>query len=379
MESSPGLNKRPKKILYISPNGYLGGAERIVFSLVKNHHKTDFIPTILFFSRGEFSEACAKENVDHLILQTRFRMRNPLTFLKAIYEVRQIIKRVKPDVIHSTMAYSHIVISLASFGITIKKIWFQHGPVGMLLDRIASLFSVDVLLFNSSYLKKLHFKTLPRVKVYVKDAIIKLGVESYTNTTKIFENDNLIHFGMAGRIAPLKCYELLIQSLAELQKEHELKPFIVSIAGSAKNADDQKYFIFLKELVLQYGLNMNVHFLGHTPSMEHFYQSLDVFIHTSPTPEPFGLVMAEAMSAGRLVIGPNNGGTKDFLIDGVTGIVLHYSQENYIPVIKNAILPLLAKKSLDKQTLNVLAKNGQIFIHKEHSMAEMTRSIESFY
>jgi glycosyltransferase involved in cell wall biosynthesis len=47
----------------------------------------------------------------------------------------------------------------------------------------------------------------------------------------------------------------------------------------------------------------------------------DVVVHASVEPEPWGLVLAEAMAAGRAVIGAAAGGPLEMIVDGQNGLL----------------------------------------------------------
>jgi hypothetical protein len=48
-----------KKILYICPNGYLGGAEKFVLNIVSGHQKSNkFNTSVLFFSTVYSYDKC---------------------------------------------------------------------------------------------------------------------------------------------------------------------------------------------------------------------------------------------------------------------------------------------------------------------------------
>src|SRR5439155_21209612 len=50
------------------------------------------------------------------------------------------------------------------------------------------------------------------------------------------------------------------------------------------------------------------------------HRALDIVVHASTQPEPFGLTIAEAMACGRPVIVSAGGGNVEMLEDGVNGI-----------------------------------------------------------
>jgi glycosyltransferase involved in cell wall biosynthesis len=57
----------------------------------------------------------------------------------------------------------------------------------------------------------------------------------------------------------------------------------------------------------------------HTP--EATFRALQVVVHASTAPEPFGLVIAEAMACGRAVIVSNAGGAAEIVTPGVDALV----------------------------------------------------------
>jgi glycosyltransferase involved in cell wall biosynthesis len=49
---------------------------------------------------------------------------------------------------------------------------------------------------------------------------------------------------------------------------------------------------------------------------------MDVAIHASTNPEPFGRVLIEAMALGRPLVAPREGGPLEIVVDGETGILV---------------------------------------------------------
>jgi len=79
----------------------------------------------------------------------------------------------------------------------------------------------------------------------------------------------------------------------------------------------------LKQLAKDKGLTDRVIFLGYVPhsEMPKYLKVSDIFIRPSLS-EGFGNSFIEAMAAGIPVIGTLEGGIKDFLVDGVTGLAV---------------------------------------------------------
>lgn len=369
-----------KKILYVSPNGYLGGAERFVLTAVKAHAQAGNLDAaILFFSDGQACQEAKRAGLNCFTLTTAFRFRSPWKLFRALREIRAIVKKYEPDILHLTMPYSFIALSLATIGLDVKKVWFQHGPVGGLLDKIGNLFPADMILYNSLYLRDTHHQAWPPVRNKVQESIINIGIESFPVEHRTLGSSPII-LGTAGRICSWKGFHNILRSLGELKKHDELKPFKLRIAGDAKTPQDQSYVKELTDLVAVLGLSDAVEFLGHTGKMGEFYQSLDIFIHSSIIPEPFGLVAAEAMANGCLVIASDTGGVSDFVKNEVTGLSYSSTGPNAVIELKEQLSVFLSPKlSLNMQKYQLIAEYGKRYVQDRYSISQMVEQLESQY
>jgi len=370
----------PKKILYVSPNGYLGGAERFVLTAVKAHAQAgNFEVAILFFSDGEACQEAERAGLNCFVLSRPFRFRSPWKLFYALREMRNIVKSFNPDMLHLTMPYAHIALSLATLGLNLKKVWFQQGPVGGRLDQIANLFPVDMIFYNSLYLQEMHRKAWPPARVRVQETIIRYGVESCSNAHSILMHSPLI-LGTAGRICSWKGFHNILYALGELKSEGALRPFKLHIAGDAKTPHDQRYKQDLLNLTRTLQLTDEVEFLGHKGKMDDFYQSVDLFIHSSIIPEPFGLVVAEAMINGCLVIVSDDGGVRDIVKDGMNGLTFTSTTSNAVTDLKKQLsIFLKLKNNFEAKKYQTIAEQGRQFIQNNYSIPQMRAQLEELY
>jgi glycosyltransferase involved in cell wall biosynthesis len=70
----------------------------------------------------------------------------------------------------------------------------------------------------------------------------------------------------------------------------------------------------LDALVREHGLEGRVGFTGLVEDMPAAYRALDVVVHASTRPEPFGLVIVEAMACGRAVVATPAGGAAELFV-----------------------------------------------------------------
>ena len=93
-------------------------------------------------------------------------------------------------------------------------------------------------------------------------------------------------------------------------------PFVWLLFGSIAEAG---YATELRRAVTQAGLDGRVRLLDHREDAADLVAAADLAVHTSLYPEPFGLVVLEALSVGTPVVAPKEGGPADMVRDGCEG------------------------------------------------------------
>jgi glycosyltransferase involved in cell wall biosynthesis len=130
------------------------------------------------------------------------------------------------------------------------------------------------------------------------------------------------------------------------------------------------------KLVNETGLEHKITFLQHIANMSEFYNNQDVFIHCSTIPEPFGLVVAEAMAHGCLVIGSNEGGVTDLLKMNETGLTFSSTKASAIPELTSIMDHVMRN---DPESLRKMASNGHRLISEEYNVETMREQLEDIY
>jgi glycosyltransferase involved in cell wall biosynthesis len=95
---------------------------------------------------------------------------------------------------------------------------------------------------------------------------------------------------------------------------------------SAETQRDRKYY---EDQILPLAREHDVEFLGEIGGTERvdFLGNAAALLFPVRWPEPFGLVMAEALACGTPVVGLRNGSVPEVIEDGVTGFVRDSEEE----------------------------------------------------
>jgi glycosyltransferase involved in cell wall biosynthesis len=135
-------------------------------------------------------------------------------------------------------------------------------------------------------------------------------------------------FGVVGRLTPWKGQDLFVRIAAGWHAAGRPGTFV--IVGRAFN-EDAPFEAALRARVAAAGLGSRVRFVPFRPGIAAALSSLDVLLHTSVKPEPFGRVIVEAMAVGTPVIAARAGGVPEIISDGEDGrLVAPGDEEEYL-------------------------------------------------
>lgn len=137
-----------------------------------------------------------------------------------------------------------------------------------------------------------------------------------------------------GKLAPRKGVDVLLRALPQVLREMEVK---LVLAGSGNQQDYQ-------QLAEALGISDKLRFLGRVPddTLRLLFSSCDLFVLPSRL-EGLGIVILEAMAAGKPVVATNVGGIPELIESGQNGILVEANNEGKLA---GAIVKVLSNKSL---------------------------------
>jgi glycosyltransferase involved in cell wall biosynthesis len=120
--------------------------------------------------------------------------------------------------------------------------------------------------------------------------------------------------GMFSRFHPWKGQHVAVEAL------HQMHPSVHAIlVGDALFGEDG-YVQAVREQVGHLGLSDRVRLLGFRQDVPRLLGAVDLVVHPSVEPEPFGRTILEAMLAGKPVVAARGGGADELIVDQVTGL-----------------------------------------------------------
>jgi len=255
----------------------------------------------------------------------RLPIRNAVD-IATIRGLSKIIKNDKVHIIHThTSRDAWIALFATWFAGRGKVITTRHVPFKAKQDafhtwyynQLAGIICVSKFVYNKFLGEKPKINTqnvhviYPGIKIKNDRVVMKRIVRE---TLKI--SDDMFLIGFVGRITVEKGLNDLLQATAILKKTQE--KFRVVIVGDV-NPVTPEYLDTLKQQIQDLGIQEYIHFYGFTKDVVSVMDDIDVLVLPSIIPETFGLVLCEAMLAGKPVVTTNTGAQVEIVEDGVTG------------------------------------------------------------
>jgi glycosyltransferase involved in cell wall biosynthesis len=135
---------------------------------------------------------------------------------------------------------------------------------------------------------------------------------------------------------------------------------------------DAAYEARLRTLVREHGLESNVIFCGYQKFPADLVNVMDVVIHASIEPEPFGMVVLEAMGMHKPLIGSRAGGVPEMVVEGVTGYT--YPPGDFAELARR-----LDELLSDPARARAMGDAGHARVVADFSVEKYADEVEAFY
>lgn len=272
-----------RKILFFMPNLDGGGAERVTTNIIRQLDKNSFdVFLVLTVKTGEYIELIPSE-VEIIDLDTG-------KISKSFFELRCILKKIKPDIIFSSLFLTNILLYLSSFGLLKKtkmilrspnspKLILENKGMSIYIKYLLELAykKADLVLAQTPEMKseivKYHNIESEKIQVFL-NPIDKNFIDSQIlNTVNMFDENN-INVVAAGRLHKQKGFDTLIIAFKKvIEKNNKFRLFII---GQDKGEEEN-----LRKIVDSLELNNYIELLGFQKNPYKYYYYSDLFVLSS--------------------------------------------------------------------------------------------------
>jgi glycosyltransferase involved in cell wall biosynthesis len=351
------------RILFLSPIGSLGGAERVLLTAVTGIRRTDpaAVVRVLAFSDGPLIGAVralgaqvqvvpapvAVGRMGDSQLRAAGKWRGRLALVASavwaapagvrfITQLRSAIARFAPDVVHSNGIKTHLLSRFVPRRAAV--VWHVHDfygqrPLAAKLLRwgrrrvragvaISSAVAADA----AKVLPGVPITTVPNAVDLSRFSPGPLGAEALPLDQLAGLSPappGTVRVGLVATYARWKGHLAVLDAarrLAEDAPELPVRWYIIGgpIYHTAAQFTEEE----LRAAAGARGVGERVGFVPFQADPAGAYRALDVVVHASTLPEPFGLTVAESMACGRAVVVSAAGGAAELFTDGYDGLAV---------------------------------------------------------
>jgi glycosyltransferase involved in cell wall biosynthesis len=363
----------PLKVVITMPLGVrLGGAENILWTFLQHVDRRRIDPLVVFLDDGPFVAEVASLGIQAVMLRAG-RLRDMHRFAATTRSLARLLRQNEPDLVLNWMAKSQLYGSLAAVtaGMSGPVVWWQQGiPEGHWLDRLATLLPARAVGCYSQAAAKAQSSLRPRRATFVVAPGIDapprhLAVDGLRERLSISHGEAVI--GIVGRLQPWKGQHRVLGAVAELRRRgHPVHGLIVG--GTAHNFSPE-YEPYLHRLVEDLGIQGHVSFTGQVRNAAPYLELMDVMVNASD-PEPFGIVLLEAMAQGVAVVAVRSGGPAEIIQDGDSGLLIE-SPEQVV------MADTLERLIVDDDLRGRIARAGHHRFEQRFSAERMTHELQA--
>jgi glycosyltransferase involved in cell wall biosynthesis len=362
------------RILFLNPAGSLGGAERSLLDLMASlrAHSDDICVGLVVAGDGPLQSRAEALGVQVVCLPLGRRLAQvgdsgivdagvggvarwgarsltgSLETFAYVAGLRAAIRSFKPSVVHSNGIKMHLLAALARSRAPL--IWHIRDFIGTrrLVSRAMALcaFRVDAAIMISRAVAQDARTVLHGIRsTVVYNAI---DTTAFTPNGPVANLDELagcpstppdtVRVGLVSTYARWKGHDVFLRACHQAQAKAPMARFYIIGGPIYASADSQFANEELRRLCSTVGLDGRVAFVPFQTRIEDVYRALDVVVHASTRPEPFGRTIVEAMATGRAVVACREGGATELFADGIDAIGVRPRDEE---ALANAIAALV--------------------------------------
>ena len=338
----------------------IGGIETGVRDIAKYLNKKKIDNYILCESNDENFKIKGLK----IIKLENLKFKNIFDQNKIKIQIKQLIKKKRINLVHiSSRAPAFFLVNFIK-NLNVKVVTSVHNKYeskSLLKDWYNSfLLKGDAIIFNSNFVKKTYENKLnDKTKLYV----IPRGVDTnyFSPSKKKYVGKNIF---IPSRISSWKGHELLLNYFSLLEQKYK-DSFNIHLVSLNKSKEEKKIQTLINKL------NISKKVIIHKPTLEinKLYQEAYLVVNISKRPEGFGRTVSEALSSAKVVIAPNQGGTKEQLYEFDKNLLFNVNSYNSFEKAFKYVL----------KNYQLISKRSRTYVKKNFSSVIMCKKTFDVY
>jgi len=340
------------RVLFVSPAAELGGAERCLIDCIAGlqHEGADVEVELLSLADGPLVEQARALGVATQVVEPPRELtelgesgtRRPGALVELassapegvrfLAKLRRAVAGASPDVVHSNGMKAHLLAGVvtparARLAVHLHDFTGARRASKWLLPALARIRTRAVFIANSRAVAQDFARLSPSADVRTVYNVVDtdyflpgraepewLAASAHLDPPV----ENAITFGLVATYARWKGHELFIEAAGLLQAAHPSLPLRFYVVGGPiyKTSGSQVRATELLERARVARIESSFGLVPFQDDIARVYRTLNVVVHASTQPEPFGRTIIEAMACERAVVVARAGGAVELFEEG---------------------------------------------------------------
>lgn len=348
------------RILHLAPHMNFGGAETMIYNLVKNTDKKKFEPMVATWLGGGLADNLEKEGIK--VFQVPAIPKS-----LRLNALRRLIRRENIDILHTHLFIAGFYGRLAAIGSGRLRVIRTHHGMTFKTKTIRRIVFETLLYPFSSYNTAVSDSVIQHLNAVLKwnpdrMRLIRNGIEIERFRAKRDGIHDPMTIVAAGRLSKEKGFDVLLKALHLLSKKK--RDFRCRLAGDGPEKTA------LLELRERLGLVDMIDFQGYVRDIAPLMKQGDLFVIPSHH-EGLPLSLLEAMASGLPVIASAVGGIPDLLTPDKGWVVPPGNPEALADAIETAFNN--PDKALE------MGQRGSVEVLNAYDIKKTAREYEDLY
>lgn len=342
-----------ERLVCVTTSAELGGAETSLLTLLRALRR--IVPrwtiTIIAPDQGPFLDRCRDEGFGVRVIPypqavatlgepngaNSGRLANAWNLSRAavsmwpyLQRLRNELKELCATIVHSNGIKAHVATAFTTDK-RARLVWHVHeyvgarkvttwllrelssGPAAVVVNSDSVRQDVENALGRQRQIRRIHNAVDLSLFSPSGDALDLAELSGLTSDA------GLVRIGLVATFGRWKGHDVFLDALAQLATDLPVRGYVIG-GPVYQTAGSQRTLEELRTYAAQRGLEGRVGFTGHIANVPAAMRALDVVVHASTCPEPFGMVIAEGMATGRAVAAVRNGGAQEIFEEEVDAL-----------------------------------------------------------
>lgn len=328
LDPVPTLDSAPTSVLFVmSVAERRGGAERMLWLLLREHDRSVIAPAVVFLCDGPFVAETRALGIPAAVIDAG-RMRQAGHGARSIGALARLILGRRPDVIFSWTGKAHFYVGPAAMLArrSASTGWWLHDiPSFTWVDHATQAIPAAVVGSSSA----IGAQTLARLRPRRSTFVVRPGVDDFIEQgredrraaarARLGVEPHEVLVALIGRFHPQKGQDRFVDALKLLNASGT--PVRGLLVGGVAHGQRAPYETQVMRQIQQLGLGQAITRIEHVDQPWEYLLAADVYVNARAR-ENLSLGILEAACAARAIVAPRTGGTPEILEDGVTGLLV---------------------------------------------------------